>query len=253
VLDFGLARRTVVDESARTATATQAGATVGTLAYMPPEAFSGHPGDYSLGVVLYELATGRRPFVADTMPALIHAILHEPVTSPRALNGAISPGLQAVILKLLRRDREQRHVSAAELKTDLSAASAGGRAPGASLPSIAVLPLVNPLGDSPQDYFADGMTEALIGDIARLKALRVVSHTSVMRYKGVQRPIPDIAAELNVETVLEGSVLKGGDRVRVSLRLIEARTDTQSVGGALRPRDAGRARPPERCGRGRSA
>jgi serine/threonine-protein kinase len=232
VLDFGLARRTQIDESARTATAVETSGTTGTLAYMPPEAFTGHPGDergdlYSLGVVLYEFVTGRRPFVAVSTPAMIHAILHEPVVAPRALNDSVSSELQSVVLKLLRRDRSARHSSATELKAELAALLAGRRAATKpAVPSIAVLPLVNLSGDPTQEYFADGMTEALIGDLARVRGLRVISRTSVMRYKGVQRAIADIAAELNVEAVIEGSVLRGGDRVRVSVQLIEARTDT---------------------------
>lgn len=231
VLDFGLARHTRMDTSI---SSTMAGhdTTAGTLAYMPPEAFHGQAGDargdlYSLGVVLYELATGRRPFVGDTTPQVIHAILHHTVVPPRAANAAISPGLQAIILRLLQRDPAQRYESARALQRDLVALRDRGAAgTDARRPSIAVLPFVNLSGDPSQNYFADGMTEALIGDLARLRELRVISRTSVMRYKGVQRPIADIAAELNVEAVLEGSVLRDGDRVRVSVQLIEAHSDT---------------------------
>src|SRR6185503_19155852 len=96
----------------------------------------------------------------------------------------------------------------------------------AGIRSLAVLPLENLSGDASQEFFADGMTEALISDLARLAGLRVISRTSIMRYKGARRAVPEIAAELNVEAVLEGSVLRAGDRVRVTAQLIDARSDT---------------------------
>jgi len=91
--------------------------------------------------------------------------------------------------------------------------------------SIAVLPLENLSGDPEQDYFADGMTESLIGDLAKLGSLRVISRTSVMRYKGVQRALPEIADELRVDAVVEGSIQLMGERVRIHAQLIDARTD----------------------------
>jgi TolB-like protein/DNA-binding winged helix-turn-helix (wHTH) protein len=92
--------------------------------------------------------------------------------------------------------------------------------------AIAVLPLDNLSGDPSQDYFVDGMTEALIGNLARIRALRVVSRTSVMRFKGAAPPLNEIARTLNVDAVLEGSVQRTGDRIRVSVQLIHVATDT---------------------------
>jgi len=92
--------------------------------------------------------------------------------------------------------------------------------------SLAVLPLTNFSGDPQQEYFADGMTEALIADLGQIEALRVISRTSVMQYKGVKKPLPQIARELNVDAVIEGSVLRSGDRVRITAQLIRATTDT---------------------------
>ncbi len=91
--------------------------------------------------------------------------------------------------------------------------------------SIAVLPLVNLSGDAQQDYFADSLTEAIITDLAKVRALRVISRTSVMRYKGANRPLPEIARELGVAAVVEGSIVRVGDRVRVTAQLIDATTD----------------------------
>lgn len=233
ILDFGLARRTWSGESSRTVTYSESSSGAGTLAYMPPESFDGRPGDergdlYSLGVVLYELASGVRPFDEPTPARLMHAILNQPVLPLRARNPSVSPGLESLVLQLMKREVAQRPVTAAQVIAWLHELFAGRRATAftPSKPSLAVLPLENLSGDPAQEYFADGMTEALIGDLARLRELRVISRTSVMRYKGARRPIPEIAAELRVENVLEGSVLRGGDRIRVNVQLIEAQSDT---------------------------
>src|SRR5579863_836958 len=108
----------------------------------------------------------------------------------------------------------------------------------ADIRSIAVLPLVNLSGDTSQNYFADGMTDELITDLAQISALRVISRTSVMVYKGARKPLPQIARELNVDAVVEGTVLRSGDQVRITAQLIEAPTDkhlwSQSYDGELR-------------------
>jgi TolB-like protein/DNA-binding winged helix-turn-helix (wHTH) protein/Flp pilus assembly protein TadD len=113
------------------------------------------------------------------------------------------------------------------------------RAPAsAGIRSIAVLPLENLSGDASQSYFADGMTDELITDLAQISALRVISRTSVMVYKGARKPLPQIARELNVDAVVEGTVLRSGDQVRITAQLIEAATDkhlwSQSYEGELR-------------------
>jgi TolB-like protein/DNA-binding winged helix-turn-helix (wHTH) protein/Tfp pilus assembly protein PilF len=112
-----------------------------------------------------------------------------------------------------------------------------GRPP-TGIRSLAVLPLENLSGDASQDYFADGMTDELITDLAQIRALRVISRTSVMAYKHARKPLPEIARELNVDAVVEGSVLRAGDQVRITAQLIEASTDkhlwSQSYEGELR-------------------
>jgi TolB-like protein/DNA-binding winged helix-turn-helix (wHTH) protein/Tfp pilus assembly protein PilF len=112
-----------------------------------------------------------------------------------------------------------------------------GRAP-TEIRSLAVLPLENLSGDASQNYFADGMTDELITDLAQISALRVISRTSVMAYKGARKPLPQIARELNVDAVVEGTVLRSGDQVRITAQLIEASTDkhlwSQSYEGELR-------------------
>jgi len=112
-----------------------------------------------------------------------------------------------------------------------------GPAP-AGIRSLAVLPLENLSGDASQNYFADGMTDELITDLAQISALKVISRTSVMVYKGARKPLPQIARELNVDAVVEGTVLRSGDQVRITAQLIEASTDkhlwSQSYEGELR-------------------
>jgi class 3 adenylate cyclase/TolB-like protein len=104
----------------------------------------------------------------------------------------------------------------------------GSPVPGASpqrIRSVAVLPLDNLSGNPEQEYFTDGMTEALISDLAKIGSLRVISRTSAMQYRGVRKPLPEIARELNVDAVVEGSVLRAGDVVRITAQLIDARSD----------------------------
>lgn len=115
----------------------------------------------------------------------------------------------------------------------------GSRGHGAgNIRSIAVLPLENLSADPSQNYFADGMTDELITDLAQISALRVISRTSVMAYKGARKPLPQIARELNVDAVVEGTVLRSGDRVRITAQLIDASTDkhlwSQSYEGEFR-------------------
>jgi TolB-like protein/DNA-binding winged helix-turn-helix (wHTH) protein/Flp pilus assembly protein TadD len=104
--------------------------------------------------------------------------------------------------------------------------------------SLAVLPIENLSGDASQNYFSDGMTDELITDLAQISALRVISRTSVMAYKGARKPLPQIAHELNVDAVVEGTVLRAGDQVRITAQLIDASTDkhiwSQSYEGELR-------------------
>lgn len=110
--------------------------------------------------------------------------------------------------------------------------------PSGGIRSIAVLPLDNLSGDASQDYFTDGMTDELITDLAKIKALRVISRTSVMRYKGTHTPLPEIVRKLNVDAVVEGSVLRSGEQVRITAQLIQASSDkhlwAESYEGNLR-------------------
>src|SRR6185295_3445928 len=136
----------------------------------------------------------------------------------------------------------RRPGSAARVEAALRAILAAGRTTGGALPttsiaveaavfaprgieSIAVLPLENLSRDPDQEFFADGMTEALITNLAQIQALRVASRTSAMQYKGARKPLPQIARELRVDAVVEGTVARFGNRVRITAQLIEAASD----------------------------
>jgi serine/threonine protein kinase/tetratricopeptide (TPR) repeat protein len=240
ILDFGLAKVIQRGDETRDASITQDQAVVGTLPYMAPEQIMGDPIDvrtdiYGLGAVLYEMATGRRPFPESQTSRLIYSILYERPDAPSKVNPLISPGLEEIVLCTLEKDPDRRFASV----DDLAAAAKrlrDGPPGGSSAPvelrgrtgqidSIVVLPLDNLSGDPSEDYLADGLTEALISDLAKLGALRVISRTSAMQYKRTPKPLPEIARELRVDAVLEGTFQRQGGRVRVNAQLIRAATD----------------------------
>ena len=223
---------------------------------------------HALGVLLYEMSIGQRPFPEAQGPRLIDAILNTAPVPPSRFQPRLSTELERIILKCLEKDPENRYQYAEEVGVDLRrlrtsasvsavrepipsqfpwrravvaslvvvvllavlfALNVGGwrerlLAPAAMAPikSLAVLPLDNISGDPEQEYFPDGMTDALIAELGQIGALRVISRQSVMRYKGSDKPLPEIARELNVDAVVEGSVLRSGERVRVTAQLIGA-------------------------------
>jgi len=238
VLDFGLAEHVPKELETTTASRTtlaDAGAIGGTLPYMAPELLRGRPADsrtdiYALGVLLYEAAAGSLPFTADTGFELSSMILRD---APLPLPEDVPPSMRSLIFRCLEKAPGERFQDATELRGGLHEAGGlarTGRATeahlGGELRAIAVLPLANLSGDPEQEYFADGMTEALITDLAKIGALKVISRTSAMHYKGSDLPLPDIARALGVDTIVEGSVMRAGDRVRVTAQLIRAATDT---------------------------
>jgi serine/threonine-protein kinase len=234
ILDFGLAG--LLHASQTAADLTQAGAVFGSLPYMAPEQLRGETGDsrtdvYAFGAMLYEMATGRRPFDKDRPEALMFEILHGATHSVRSLRPETPAELDRLIDSCLSKDPAHRPGSAGDVSKTLRGIGEQPRRGVEQAPardvvrSLAVLPFDNVSRDPAQEYFADGMTEALISELARLKALRVISRTSAMKYKGAQKGLPEIARELHVDAILEGSALLVGKRVRVTVQLVSARTD----------------------------
>ncbi len=234
ILDFGLA--VLLAGGKASGRMTQPGTIVGSLPYMAPEQLFGEADDtrtdvYALGAMLFEMATGRRPFVKERPEALMFAIINNAPPSARSIRPEVPDALDRLLGECLQKDPSRRPASAAMLGESLRRIREAGPVATAAHPAndairaIAVLPFRNVSRDSSQEYFADGMTEAIISDLARIRALRVISRTSAMKYKGTSLSLPEIARELNVDAVLEGSALLLGNRVRLSVQLIGARTD----------------------------
>lgn len=275
VLDFGLAGHCRPVSETTTVDGREPRFVAGTEPYMAPEQLLGDSMDartdvYGLGALMYQLATGQRPFRDEISARLTDAILHQPPASVRSLNPASSPELERIVMKCLEKEPENRYQSAKELDVDLrrmqmpsSSGTIAGKAPRrfsnrrktaaliacaailvaaiwmgvrhyirtavstepVQIQAVAVLPLENLSGDPEQDYFAEGMTEELITQLAQIGALRVISRTSVVPYQGSRKPLSEIAKELGVDAVVEGSVMRSGDRVRINAKLIQASTD----------------------------
>jgi serine/threonine-protein kinase len=241
LLDFGLSkiqRHSDVPNSLQDLnTRDSVDAIAGTPPYWAPEVLKHRLTDtrsdiWSFGVLLYEMASGQMPFKGATIVELGCAILQG---APLPLPEHVPASLSQITYRCLRKEIGQRYQHAREVRAALEAIepSHGRRTPRpthgvAQLPairSVAVLPLENLSGAPEQEYFADGLTESLITALAKIGGLRVISRTSIMQYKHAPKTLPQIARELNVDAVVEGSVRRDGDRVRITAELIEARTD----------------------------
>ena len=265
IVDFGLAKL-----SGRTQL-TKEGTTLGTVAYMSPEQAQGAAVDHrtdiwALGVVLYEMITGRQPFEGDYEQAVTYSIMNEDVEPLTGLRTGVPMELERIVNKALAKSPDERYQHVNEMRVDMKTVGkemqlSGRSATATSVPpksgkpkklgrmviaatavllvviftgrylflknsetidSIAVLPLQNLSGDPEQEYFVDGMTEALIFELSKIKALRVISRTSIMQFKDSHKTLPEIASDLNVHAIVQGSVLRVEDKVRITVQLIQA-------------------------------
>jgi len=273
IMDFGIAR------SLEAKGITGVGIMVGTPEYMSPEQAEVKEVDqrsdiYSLGVILYEMVTGRVPFEGENPLGIAMKHKSEMPKDPKEINPQIPDDLSHVVLRCMEKDREKRYQEAEELLSELTNIEEGipttervvpkrepktikigeiklknlilyggaavllilliviGRNiffPGhhEAINSIAVLPLENISGDPEQDYIADGMTEELIVNLGKIGALRVISRQSVMQYKRSKKSLPEIARELNVDAVVEGTVVRSGVKVRITAKLIGTSPERQ--------------------------
>jgi serine/threonine protein kinase/Flp pilus assembly protein TadD len=245
VLDFGLARLEKVSPapgplSATVTFETQQGALLGTVSYMSPEQVRGLHADarsdvFALGCVLFEMVAGQRPFPGQTTADVMVAILHEPPPRLSESGRSRPAALDRVIARCLEKDPARRFPSAAELAAalravplDPAAADSVRQHAGDTLTdtaarpagaSVAVLPFVNMSSDPENEYFSDGLAEELINVLGKVEGLRVASRTSAFAFKGKNEDVRRIGRQLNVRTVLQGSVRKSGNRLRISAQL----------------------------------
>ena len=222
VMDFGVAR--AIGEVGRELI-TAPGIAVGTPTYMSPEQASGEgqldgrSDIYSLGCVLYEVLTGEPPYGGATPHALIAKCFSEPIPSVRRLRHDVPAHVDRAIKRALARMPAERFQTATEFTHALTARELV--APPTSVASIAVLPFVNMSPDPDNEYFSDGMTEEIINGLAKLPGLRVAARTSSFAFKGKSMSARDIGSKLNVGAVLEGSVRRAGNRLRITTQLTD--------------------------------
>jgi serine/threonine-protein kinase len=296
ILDFGLARvessgsnpsLTNTPTESRAAELTSEGQVFGTVFYMSPEQVRGARVDarsdvFSLGVVLYQMLTGERPFRGESAIDVMTAILRDTPAPVTDLRPDLPAHLGRVLRRCLEKEPRDRYQTSRDVYNELRdlqressapppasgrRSSRGAAVPGSRRPpvwawaaglaaallvagyfvarsrtarpagpgagaangtiqSLAVLPLDNYSGDPSQDYFAEGMTDELTSQLANISKLRVISRGSAMQFKGKNRPpTPEIAKKLDVDAVVEGSVIRSGDKVRITAQLIDARSD----------------------------
>ena len=220
LLDFGLAKlKTGFDGSDITQSITEAGTIIGTAAYMSPEQAEAKELDarsdiFSFGLVFYEMLSGQRAFVADTGIGVMAAIIRD---EPRPLRAA--PEIERVIMRCLRKSPSDRFQSMSEVREALEQMPSK---PAEEKPSIAVLPFANMSADKENEYFSDGLAEEILNSLVRIPGLKVTARTSSFAFRGKEQDIRGIAEALNVRTILEGSVRRSGNRVRVTAQLINA-------------------------------
>lgn len=230
ILDFGLAKRAGQPGADVTELPTDAGIVMGTAAYMSPEQAQGQPLDhradiFSLGVMLYEMLAGARPFSGANSTALLASVLRD---EPAPIPGC-SDAVSRVVLQCMAKRPGDRFQAAGEVRASLAAlrqapASSGARV-AARPPVVVVIPFVNRSADPDNEFFSDGLTEEVISDLSRIGALRVISRNSAMALKGTSHGTATLARELGVTHLVTGSVRRAGDSLRVTADLVDAATD----------------------------
>ena len=231
VTDFGIAKAV----TAAAENLTQTGTAVGTPPYMSPEQaageaeLDGRSDIYSLGAVLYEMLTGTAPFAGPTVQAIMAKLFTDAAPPLRERHPEVPEWLEQSVLKALAKTPAERYGTAAQFAQALTQHT-GTTPPGATpvgsgsqavvAKSIAVLPFADMSPEHDQDYFCDGIAEEIINALSKIQALEVASRTSAFAFKGKNEDIGEIGRKLKVATVLEGSVRKAGDRLRVTVQLV---------------------------------
>jgi len=214
VVDFGIAKLT--SDSAET----KHGSVVGTPTYLSPEQAKNETIDHrsdiwSLGIIFYEMLTGKRPFVKNNDAAMIYSIIFDSPTPITEYKQDVSPHTQDIIGKMLSKDPQDRYQDLSEFLKDLEKEKENEKAQ-----SVCVLPFDDLSPEKDQQYFADGLAEEIINKLTQIEDLRVVSRTSAFSFRGKGIDIAKIKKQLNVKTVLEGSIRTAGKQLRISTKLI---------------------------------
>lgn len=252
VLDFGLAKQIFneqpIGEEAPTAMEelTKTGTTMGTVSYMSPEQARGQTTDartdlFSLGTVIYQMATGNAPFPGETSAVVFDAILNRDPVPPLLLNSKLPPELQRIIEKCLEKDRAMRFQTARDLRADLlrlkrdlesgsrPAADASGKSGSTvvrvSEKALVVLYFENLSGAKEDEYFRDGMTEDIITELSKIKDLKVFPRPTVLPYRDKPVTATQVGQQLGAAYVLGGSIRRAGNRLRINAQLVDTRTD----------------------------
>ena len=231
VMDFGIAKAV---SSAANDTITQSGMMVGTPAYVSPEQAAGEQNldgqsdQYSLACVLYEMLAGERPFNGANAAAVMTKRFTETAKPLRVVRGAVPDHVERAVVRAMAVQAADRFATTALFAQALGSEILATPSDTATIPqavvstakSIAVLPFANMSNDAENEYFTDGMAEELINALSKIQSLRVASRTSSFAFKGKNEDIGDIGRKLKVSTVLEGSVRKAGNKLRIAAQLI---------------------------------
>ncbi|MDQ6737175.1 MAG: protein kinase, partial [Gemmatimonadota bacterium] len=233
VMDFGIAKA-VSAAGTQTAMLTQTGMMVGTPAYVSPEQaageaqLDGRSDQYSLACMLYEMLSGQRPFTGTTAQAILAKRFTEVPKRIREIRSSVPENVEHALVKAMSTDAGDRYKTAALFAQALTSSSLVTPSDTLTMPqqavstakSVAVLPFANMSADADNEYFTDGMAEEIINALTKIQSLRVASRTSSFAFKGKNEDIGDIGRKLKVSTVLEGSVRKMGNRLRITAQLV---------------------------------
>ena len=231
VMDFGIAKAV---SAAGSETITQTGMMIGTPAYVSPEQaagevnLDGRSDQYSLGCVLYEMLSGERPFSGATPQAVMAKRFTETVKPLRSLRSIIPEAVEKAVSKAMATNADERYRTSAQLAQALASGSLTTPTDTQTLPqqavasakSVAVLPFANMSNDAENEYFADGMAEEIINALSKIQSLRVASRTVSFALKGKNEDLAEVGRKLRVSTVLDGSVRRMGNRLRITAQLV---------------------------------
>ncbi|HTK82606.1 MAG TPA: protein kinase [Bacteroidota bacterium] len=234
IMDFGIAKLKGGTGLTKT------GTSLGTLSYMSPEQAQGTSADqrsdiWSLGVVFYEMLTNEVPFRGEHEAALMYLIVNEHPHPPSQIDRRVAPQVDSVVMKMLEKDRAIRYQNMEEVikalqavKAELSSAQTG------KTKSIAVLPFANMSTDQENEYFSDGLTEEIIANLSRLKDMKIIARTTSMQYKGTKKDVKTIGRELGARYIIEGSVRKFQNDLRITAQFIDVEDGTQLWAGTYK-------------------